>query len=102
MKAAEFAELLEARPVGETWMARCPAHADSDPSLKIAQGDQGVLIHCWAGCRKEDILKAMGLEWGDLFDKTLDEEDAKWNKINRKVKKERETDRYWERAGYDD
>lgn len=51
-----------------SWVARCPAHDDHRPSLSIRQGDTGCLIlKCFAGCNKDDILLAVGLEWKDLF-----------------------------------
>jgi len=41
---------------GYTAMCRCPAHADKDPSLSIRQGDRGILVTCFAGCTREDVL----------------------------------------------
>src|SRR5690349_10346417 len=33
------------------WMARCPAHDDSSPSLSIRELDDGtILLHDFAGC----------------------------------------------------
>lgn len=52
----------------ERWMACCPAHDDRRPSLSIAQGDVGALIHCFAGCATSDVLGALGLLDSDLFD----------------------------------
>jgi hypothetical protein len=55
---------------GDGWTARCPAHEDSQPSLSVAQGEDGrVLLHCHAACSTEKIVKALGLELGDLFAK---------------------------------
>jgi hypothetical protein len=50
--------------LGGTWsghvaMCRCPAHADSDPSLSIRQGDRGILVTCFAGCSREDVLREL-------------------------------------------
>jgi hypothetical protein len=69
MTADSFAEMLRARPAGRgRWSARCPAHADSSPSLSIAEGKDGrVVIRCWAGCATKDILAARGLTMRDLF-----------------------------------
>ena len=103
MTAADFAALLDGADRGAYWTARCPAHTDTDPSLKIQQGDSGVLIHCWAGCRKDDILEAMGLEWGDLFDKPLNPEDKVWHGVKRTLDKEREArkvDEWQQTSGY--
>ncbi|WP_419957076.1 DUF7146 domain-containing protein [Qipengyuania vulgaris] len=40
-------------------MCRCPAHRDSTPSLSIRQGQHGILVHCFAGCQNEDVLRAI-------------------------------------------
>lgn len=49
------------------WMAQCPAHADSGPSLSIAEGDRRmVLIYCFAGCSADSVLHALDLSWSDL------------------------------------
>lgn len=50
--------------LGGTWsgyiaMCRCPAHADSDPSLSIRQGDRGILVTCFAGCSRENVLREL-------------------------------------------
>ena len=56
------------RPRGAgNWTARCPAHGDKNPSLSVREGDKGLLLRCWAGCRLEDITGALGLAVKDLF-----------------------------------
>jgi hypothetical protein len=51
------------------WVASCPAHADSSPSLSIKlNGSGNVLLHCFAGCSIEQILEALGLTIRDLFE----------------------------------
>ena len=53
------------------WQARCPAHDDTKPSLSIGIDDGKTLLHCHAGCQTEQIVRALGLSMGDLFqDKT--------------------------------
>ena len=53
---------------GSGWTARCPAHNDLEPSLKIDQGEDGrVLLYCHAGCATPDIVRALGLRMSDLF-----------------------------------
>lgn len=49
------------------WVARCPAHNDRHPSLRIRRGKHAVLLKCWAGCPLGDILQALGLSTRDLF-----------------------------------
>ena len=44
------------------WLACCPAHDDASPSLSIGEGDAGqLLLHCFAGCRFEEIEAALGI-----------------------------------------
>jgi hypothetical protein len=51
------------------WDALCPAHDDKNPSLGIAEGDDGtVLVKCRSqGCKAEAICQAIGLTLADLF-----------------------------------
>lgn len=70
MSADELVSRLEkAKSTGRgSWIARCPAHADKNPSLTIREADDGrVLAHCFAGCSIENILSAVGLEFDALF-----------------------------------
>ncbi|MFD8115435.1 phage/plasmid primase, P4 family [Streptomyces microflavus] len=59
---------------GETdggYSALCPAHQDSRPSLRIWRGaDDKVRLTCRAGCDTADVIRAVGLGWGDLFQAT--------------------------------
>jgi putative DNA primase/helicase len=59
MTADLIARELEARRSGPTWMAKCPAHDDHNPSLSIRQADGKVLLHCHAGCSQQDVIKAL-------------------------------------------
>jgi putative DNA primase/helicase len=53
---------------GRGWKALCPAHDDHNPSLSVAEGDDGkVLLKCHRGCANEDVIAAIGLEMRDLF-----------------------------------
>lgn len=48
--------------------ARCPAHDDRNPSLRVGIGaDDRALVLCHAGCETRRVLDALGLEWCDLF-----------------------------------
>lgn len=68
-QASEFAELcVGARLVGEGhYMAHCPAHDDSSPSLDIKDGDKGLLLHCYAGCDFADICESVGVKTQETF-----------------------------------
>lgn len=55
-------------PAGEgKWYARCPAHADTSPSLSLRDTGERLLVHCFAGCDPTDVLRAIGLAWRDLY-----------------------------------
>jgi hypothetical protein len=69
---AEYENLLGnlkvARRNGDKAMCFCPAHDDrKEASLSVKAEDGKVLLHCFAGCRPEDVIAARGLEWSDLF-----------------------------------
>lgn len=50
-----------------TFQCRCPAHDDSTPSLSVKVLEDKILVHCFAGCKTENILKALGLSWDALI-----------------------------------
>ena len=50
---------LDARRSGSGWMASCPAHEDSNPSLSIREDGGKVLLHCHAGCAQRDVIEAL-------------------------------------------
>jgi putative DNA primase/helicase len=69
MTAETIAKTLGGHRAGATWMARCPAHDDSSPSLAISTGKNGkVLVRCHAGCDQRDVIAAL-IERG-LWDAT--------------------------------
>jgi hypothetical protein len=58
-------------PNGRDWQARCPAHDDRNPSLSIAEGEDGrALLRCHAGCATEAVVAAMGIRMADLMPTT--------------------------------
>lgn len=60
MTAETIARALGGHRAGATWMARCPAHDDSRPSLAISAGKNGkVLVRCHAGCDQRDVIAAL-------------------------------------------
>lgn len=68
MTAEGFSQRLEVvRKSGRGFISRCPAHKDRTPSLSVRDGERGVLVKCWAGCRLQDITAAVGLTVRDLF-----------------------------------
>ncbi len=60
MNAEAIARALGGRKTGRTWMARCPAHEDREPSLSIEDAKSGkVLVRCHAGCDQRDVIAAL-------------------------------------------
>ena len=67
MRELVLPKLEAVHKVGGGFMARCPAHDDGKASLSVSEGrDQPVVIHCHAGCDRDDILAKLGLDWADL------------------------------------
>ena len=52
---------------GTKAQCRCPAHDDKHASLTITKGKKCTLFYCHAGCKVDDILKAVGLEKKNTF-----------------------------------
>jgi hypothetical protein len=59
-KTIDIVAALKGRWHGSYAMCICPAHADRTPSLSVRQGERGILVHCFAGCRSEDVLREIG------------------------------------------
>jgi putative DNA primase/helicase len=60
MTAVTIAKALGGCKAGAAWMTPCPAHDDREPSLSIADGDDGkVLVHCHAGCEQHRVIAAL-------------------------------------------
>lgn len=68
MTPPEFLSRLDSvRRSGAGWTARCPAHADKNPSLSISEKNGKILLKCFAGCSTESVLVALGVEAKELF-----------------------------------
>jgi hypothetical protein len=65
MDARAVTKALGGHWQGHYGLCRCPAHADSNPSLKVSDCDRrGIDVHCFAGCDWKEIkdeLKRQGL-----------------------------------------
>lgn len=58
--AADIAKALKARKRGGGWMALCPAHKETTPSLSINEGKDGKpLVHCFGGCPQDTVISAL-------------------------------------------
>ena len=73
MQLDDFLIRLEGvKPAGPgKYMACCPVHNDTNPSLSVTvkdvKGTEKILLKCFAGCRTEDILEELGLTPQDLI-----------------------------------
>lgn len=69
-------QLDKVRKSGRGYEAACPGprhkhEVDRHPSLSVGTGYDGrVLLACHVGCETNEILSALKLEWGDLFEKS--------------------------------
>jgi len=51
------------------WLAYCPAHDDTKPSLVVSlSDDHKILLKCRAQCATRDVVAAVGGSMADLFD----------------------------------
>jgi hypothetical protein len=64
-----LANLPDAKRSGHRYYAKCPVHQGTHKdSLSISEVEDGkVLLKCWGSCDTADVLRALGLEWKDLF-----------------------------------
>ena len=65
MKLSEvFERIGDTSPVEQPdgWLAHCPAHDDSEPSLRVAVAEGGrLLLKCRAGCETSAVLRSLGV-----------------------------------------
>lgn len=75
MHINDFLNLLEPKRKKQdnqgSWICRCPAHDDKTESLHVKlgrnkRGQDIILVKCFAGCDRLDIVHALGLEQKDL------------------------------------
>lgn len=68
MKVQDLLDRLGAvRQQHDGWLAHCPSHSDSQPSLRIAVTPAGkALVKCRAGCDTASVLDKVGLTFADL------------------------------------
>lgn len=48
--------------------SQCPVHDSTGLTLSITAGEDRASVRCFAGCDDTDVLAAIGLGVGDLFD----------------------------------
>ena len=96
--AGTLSAVLGGRPkAGGGFMACCPAHEDSSPSLSIDHGDNGKpIFRCFSGCSQQailDALRGIGLWPGDDNLATSHQDMAAVQELSKKREAERQTKR---------
>ena len=88
-QALEAADLrINTQGGRDQFMACCPVHDDSTPSLHVTwrnfERGGGVLL-CCHGCKApaDQITQALGLDLKDLFDQPLPERDRAWTRSSK-------------------
>jgi len=65
MNADRIGIALKGRRQGKGWLVSCPCpnhgsgRGDRNPSLSVSDGDDKLLLRCFAGCEFEDIIDAL-------------------------------------------
>lgn len=59
MTAESIAHELGGKRSGSGYVAKCPAHDDSNPSLSLRDAAGKVLVKCHAGCAQQDVVEAL-------------------------------------------
>ena len=68
MTIEDVAKLFErSHREGKKYRARCPVHKSRGSTLAIYPDADKTGIHCFAGCKTDDILAAVGLTFKDLY-----------------------------------
>jgi len=57
--ARSITRSLRGRWHGSYGMVCCPAHKDKTPSLKVSDGHNDIIVHCFAGCDWRDVKKEL-------------------------------------------
>lgn len=52
---------------GSGWRTRCPSCGGRSRKLSVAKIDERVLLHCFGGCRADDVLHSVGLTWAAVM-----------------------------------
>ncbi len=57
MTAAHIAAALDGGYRNGGWhRCRCPVHQSNGPTLALRDGPRGLIVHCHAGCSRDDVL----------------------------------------------
>jgi hypothetical protein len=67
--------LEQVKPTGsDTWRCKCPCDHKSPSQMTVKELPDGrVLIHCFAGHSPSEIMQALDMALGDLFEERLED-----------------------------
>lgn len=51
---------------GNGWRARCPNCGGTSRKLAVTESDDRVLVHCFGGCKAQEVLQAVSMTWADI------------------------------------
>ena len=60
-------KLEQVKAAKDGYMACCPAHMDTNPSLSVRKFRGRIHLKCFAGCAEEDVCMALNITLNDLF-----------------------------------
>ena len=60
MNAPDIIAALGGKWHGGYGFARCVAHPDTNPSMRVSDGETRLLVRCYAGCEATTIIRALG------------------------------------------
>ncbi|MDB2705293.1 hypothetical protein N9Y67_02000 [Pseudomonadota bacterium] len=60
-KAEKIVNELSGKWNGRKGMCKCPAHADSSPSLSVSVSEESgkLLVHCFSGCHSSEVIDTL-------------------------------------------
>jgi hypothetical protein len=102
MNADRIGIALKGRRNGKGWLVSCPCpnhgngRGDRNPSLSVTDGDDRLLLRCFAGCQFPDIINALRHR-GLLNDNRVERRDAP--RIVPKIEPDKLALELWENAG---
>jgi len=78
--------LDDVEETADGWLVHCPAHDDSQQSLRLTVSDQGkVLVRCRAGCPTPKVVEALGMTMRDLATMTAGDVDPSKHTVSQDV-----------------
>jgi len=68
---------------GQHVQACCPTHDDKNPSLSLTEKDGKILVHCFAGCSNDDVIRALKDKGVDIFESSSVKEEGYYSSVKK-------------------